>query len=90
MPKKDHVPTRSDDSPVLTRELLEQNQRIYVDVVAKYYGDPDFRDRMDADPTATTKAEGLAIPDNAKVRLLFNSERLLHVVLPVLPKEISG
>ena len=68
----------------LTPERLERNQQVYADVVARYYGDPDFKARMDADPTAMLKAEGLEIPSGAKVKLLFNTESLLHIVLPAL------
>ncbi len=66
----------------LTPERLERNQRIYADVVAKYYGDPDFKAKMDADPTTVLKAEGLEIPAGATVKLLFNTDSLLHIVLP--------
>lgn len=66
----------------LTPERLERNQQIYADVVAKYYGDPDFKASVDADPTSVLRSEGLAIPEGATVKLLFNTEKLLHVVLP--------
>ncbi len=67
----------------LTREQVERNQRIYSDVVAKYYGDPDFKAKVDADPTAVLKAEGLDVPEGARVELLFNTEKLMHIVLPM-------
>ena len=66
----------------LTREQIERNQRIYADMVAKYYGDPDFKARVDADPTAMLKAEGLDIPEGARIELLFNTEKIVHIVLP--------
>ena len=65
-----------------TREQVERNQRIYADMVAKYYGDPDFKAKVDADPTAMLKAEGLDIPEGARVELLFNTEKLVNIVLP--------
>ena len=64
------------------RELQERNQRIYTDVVARYYGDPDFKARMDADPAAVLRAEGLDVPEGARVELLFNTDELVHIVLP--------
>ena len=70
----------------LTPEQIERNQRIYADIVVKYYSDPDFKARVDADPTRVLKAEGLEIPEGATVKLLFNTEQLLHLVLPALPK----
>lgn len=66
----------------LTPEKLEHDQKIYADIVAKYYGDPDFKAAVDADPTGVLKSEGLDIPEGTNVRLLFNSDKLLHIVLP--------
>ena len=70
----------------LTPERIERNQQIYADVVARYYGDPDFKAEMDADPTRVLKAEGLDIPKGATVKLLFNTENLLYIVLPAPPE----
>ena len=66
----------------LTPERVERNQQVYADIVAKYYGDPDFKAKVDADPTRVLQDEGLEIPAGAKVKLLFNTENLLHIVLP--------
>ena len=66
----------------LTPERIQRNQQVYADIVAKYYGDPDFKAKVDADPTRVLKDEGLEIPENAEVRLLFNTEKLLNIVLP--------
>ena len=63
-------------------DRFDRNQQAYADVVAKYYGDPDFKAAMDADPTAVFKAEGIEIPEGATVKLLFNTEKLMHGVLP--------
>ena len=71
-----------DEPEELTPERIDRNQQVYEAVVEQYYGDPEFKARMDADPTAVLKAEGLEIPDGAKVNLLFNTENLLHIVLP--------
>ena len=70
----------ADNNP--SREELDRNQQIYSDVVAKYYGDPDFKARMDADPTAVLKAEGMDLPEGTTVKLLFNNDKLLNIVLP--------
>ena len=74
----------------LTSERIERNQEAYATVVDKYYGDPDFKARMDADPTAVLKDEGLEIPPGAEVKLLFNTESLLHIVLPALDSDGGG
>lgn len=67
----------------LTSGQVERNQRIYADLVARYYGDPDFKARMDADPAAVLKAEGLDVPEGARVELLFNTDDVTYVVLPM-------
>ena len=64
------------------RERQERFQRNYTDMVAKYWGDPDFKARMDADPTAVLKTEGLGVPEGARVKLLFNTDDVVHIVLP--------
>ena len=66
----------------LTPEQIERGQQIFADVVAKYYGDPDFKAKVDADPTAVLRAEGFEFPEGARVKLLFNTENLMHIVLP--------
>ena len=70
-------------SSVFSEENVKKRQQVYTDVVAKYYGDPDFKARVDADPTGVLRAEGMEIPDGAKVKLVFNTDKLLHIVLPL-------
>ena len=73
----------------LTPENLARSQQTYVDIVAKYYGDPDFKAKVDRDPTGTLKAEGFEVPEGATVQILFNTENLVHIVLPA-PREDAG
>ena len=61
---------------------LKERQQTYSDIVAKYYGDPEFKARVDADPTSALKSEGFDVPEGASVRLAFNTPELLHIVLP--------
>ena len=65
-----------------TPEQIEKGQQIYADIVARYYGDPDFKAKVDANPTETLTAAGLDIPEGTRVKLLFNTQNLVHVVLP--------
>ncbi len=73
-----------DEEKGMNRDLVERSQQIFADIVAKYYGDPDYKAKVDADPTGVLKAEGLEIPEGAKVKLLFNKENLIHIVLPAV------
>ena len=68
--------------PGITNEEFERRQKAFVNVVAKYYGDPDFKAKVDANPAEALRAEGMDIPPGVAVKLLFNSDKLMHVVLP--------
>lgn len=70
----------------LTPERIRRNQRIYADFVDRYYSDPDFKAEVDTDPTRVLRAEGLDIPEGVTVKLLFNTWKLLHIVLPTSPE----
>lgn len=63
-------------------EDMVHTAKLYADIVAKYYGDPDFKAKMDADPTATLQAEGWKVPEGKSIKLLFDTDNLRHVVLP--------
>ncbi len=67
---------------LLSSDDLKERQQLYADVVAKYYGDPDFKAKMDADPTAVLKSEGFDFPEGAQVKLVFNTHNRVHILLP--------
>lgn len=69
-----------------TPEQVEKGQQLYADIVARYYGDPDFKAKVDANPTETLRAEGLKFPQGTKIKLLFNTQNLVHIVLPTPQK----
>jgi hypothetical protein len=54
----------------------------YAAVMAQAVSDPVFRMRLMADPVATMKAAGIAIPDGAAVKVVENTDALVHLVLP--------
>ena len=74
--------TRKPQIDEFARERYRRLRQKLADVTAKYHGDPDFKALLDADPTGTLKEEGLEIPEGKEVKLLFNTESLLHLVLP--------
>ncbi|MGI9310283.1 MAG: hypothetical protein ACR2P7_01980 [bacterium] len=71
----------------VNEEEFEKNQQAFSDVLARYYGDPDFRAKLEADPTSVLKEAGVNIPENTTVELLFNTTKLVHIVLPYLEGE---
>ncbi len=71
----------------ITQEQFEENQKIFLDVIARYYGDPDFKSKLDANPTDVLREEGVDIPGGSRVELLFNTDKLVHIVLPYMEDE---
>ena len=62
--------------------VIDSGSSRYVDLVARFYGDPEFRARMEADPAAALRAEGFDIPDGAEVRIVSDSVQAVNIVLP--------
>ena len=66
----------------MTDAEFEQGQKIFSEIVAKYYGDPDFKARVDSNPTKVLREAGMQVPDDTEIKLLFNTKDLVHIVLP--------
>ena len=71
----------------ITSGSVERDRQLYVDFVAKYQGDPVFREWVDMDPAGALRAEGLKVPEGVKVKLLSSAEDALHFVLPTRSEE---
>ncbi len=56
----------------------------YAAVMAQAIGDPVFRMRLMADPVATMRAAGMTVPDGVAVKVVENTDTLLHLVLPAV------
>lgn len=70
------------DSEDLSEQELAERQRLFGEVIAKFHGDPAYKARMLKDPTGTLRAEGIPVPPGATVKLLMNTDNLIHLVLP--------
>ena len=66
----------------ITSGSPERDEELYVDFVAKYWGDPAYREWVDRDPAGALRAEGLRVPHGVEVNLLPASDNDMHVVLP--------
>jgi hypothetical protein len=56
----------------------------YAAVMAQADNDPAFRQLLIADPVATMKAAGMAIPDGVAVKVVENTDTVMHLVLPAV------
>lgn len=51
-------------------------------VVTKALADEGFARRLKADPAAVLRAEGVAVPAGLEVRVVEDTDALVHLVLP--------
>ena len=73
----------SDGFPAgITSGSPERDQQLYVDFVAKYHGDPAYKEWVDMDPAGALRAEGLQVPEGVEITLLSGTEDATHIVLP--------
>jgi hypothetical protein len=65
----------------------EEFQKAYGKVVAKAWADEDFKAKLVADPKTVLKENGLAIPDDVEYRIVENTDKIVHLILPLKPTE---
>ncbi len=56
------------------------------DVIAKATRDEAFKARLMNDPKAVLEEAGFELPDGLAVRVVENTDRTMHLVLPVPPE----
>jgi Nitrile hydratase, alpha chain len=54
-------------------------------IIAKSWLDDDFKNRLVADPVGTLKSEGVDFPAGVEVKVLENSDKLMHFIIPPKP-----
>jgi Nitrile hydratase, alpha chain len=54
-------------------------------LVARAWADPAFKQRLIADPAAVLKENGLLVPAGIKIIVVENTNKVLHLTLPLPP-----
>jgi Nitrile hydratase, alpha chain len=60
------------------------------DVVDRATFDPAFRQRLVSAPASALRSAGIKVPDGLEVRVVENTDRVRHIVLPQKPEGFSG
>jgi len=60
----------------------------YARVIKRTWSDPDFKARLITDPATVLAEAGIPIPPGVAVKVVEDSARLIHLVLP--PHEEAG
>lgn len=66
----------------------EQNKKLS-QIIAKCWSDDGFKNKLLANPVATLKAEGVPVSDSISVKVLENTDKVFHLVIPSKPTELS-
>lgn len=65
----------------------EQTLSQWGQIVAKAWQDNIFKRRLLAEPAAVFKEFGLEVPPGAQLRILENTDKVVHLTLPAKPLE---
>jgi len=58
---------------------------VYGKIIAKAWRDPAFKAQLIADPHATLKSAGVDMPAGVTVKVVENTDKHVHLVLPPKP-----
>jgi hypothetical protein len=61
----------------------------WAQVIAKALADEDLKSQLLANPAAVLKAEGIDVPSGVEIKVLENTEKVFHLVLPTKPIEFT-
>lgn len=55
--------------------------------LGRVWSDPTFKQRVLADPTAALGEQGISVPKGVEVRVVENTDSVVHLVLPPSPAD---
>jgi len=65
------------------------NKQTYKTILTKCWADPDFKQRLIADPTATLRTEGVPVPEGVKITVVENTVTEFTFIIPCEPGELT-
>ena len=57
----------------------------YDRIIEKAWADPAFKRRLMSDPKEVAKEFGFSVPAHIELRVVENTDKIVHVVVPVKP-----
>jgi Nitrile hydratase, alpha chain len=58
-------------------------------LLAKCWADEGFKQKVLADPAATLTSEGVELPAGLSIKVVENTDKVFHLVIPARPTELS-
>ena len=65
----------------------EQQAKQWGQVVAKAWQDDAFKKRLLSNPSVVLKEHGLEMPSGVQIRVVENSDQVVHLTLPAQPQD---
>lgn len=65
--------------------MAQDKRTQYNQIVAKAWGNDVFKKKLLRDPAGTLKQEGVALPAGADVKIVEDTDAVVHFVLPKKP-----
>ena len=65
----------------------EQQLNQWGQIVARTWQDDAFKKRLLANPMAVLNEQGIGVPAGVQLRVVENSDKVLHLTLPAKPRE---
>lgn len=56
-------------------------------IAAKAWADEGFKTRLLREPAQVLREHGISVPDGVEIRIVENTDRVVHLVLPPRPEE---
>jgi Nitrile hydratase, alpha chain len=69
--------------------MKPEQRNLWSQLVARAWQDEAFKKRLLADPAGVLKAHGLEVPPGVQVRLMEDTEQVIHLALPRKP-DVKG
>jgi hypothetical protein len=67
--------------------MAKSDTTAYAKMVARAWRDPAFKAQLLADPNAALAAAGAPMPPSVTVKVVENTDKLVHLVLPAPPAD---
>lgn len=69
--------------------MTEKSNNKMTQLIEKALTDESFKEQLLKNPLAIFKAEGIEVPPGLEIKILEDSDKVFHLVLPPNPSELS-
>jgi hypothetical protein len=73
----------------VAQDPQQEEARQWSQVVARAWSDEAFKQRLMAEPSAVLREAGIEVPAGRQVRVVEDTEQVVHLVVPQRPRDLS-